>query len=262
MERRVTFDDGASTTLESWGSNGPNLLCVHGITSSRKSWARLATRFELGYRVWAYDQRGHGDAAAVHGPMSLERGVQDLADVVRAVGEPIDALIGHSWGGAIVLLGGLRDLAKRVVAIDPMVHQVLPWKEEFVDDVAADLALSRADREREYMLRYASWGELEIAGKLHAVRDMSIRSIERLGSENRADEGGWDLRERIDDYPKPLLVFLAGQDSVVDSADQRRLEHRLGSHARIVIFPEAGHNLHRTHFDDFVTDLEAFLATS
>jgi pimeloyl-ACP methyl ester carboxylesterase len=177
MERRITFDDGAATVLESWGSTGPNLLCVHGITSSRKSWAQFATRFSLAYRVWAYDQRGHGDAAAVHGPMSLERGVRDLAEVVREIGEPIDALIGHSWGGAVVLLGGLQRLAARVVAVDPMVHQTLPWKEDFVDDVAADLALSQDEREREYMKRYASWGELEVAGKIHAVRDMALETI-------------------------------------------------------------------------------------
>jgi pimeloyl-ACP methyl ester carboxylesterase len=262
MERRITFDDGATTTLESWGSSGPNLLCVHGITSSRKSWANLATRFALAYRVWAYDQRGHGDAAGVHGPMTHERGVRDLAEVASAIGEPIDALIGHSWGGAIVLLGGLQRLGRRVVAVDPMVRQVLPWKEDFVDDVAADLALDPVAREREYLRRYASWGELEVAGKIHAVRDMAIESIERLGSENGADEGGWDLRERIAGYPLPLLLFLAGRDSVVSDDDKRWLQTELGARARIVMFAEHGHNLHRTNFEEFVSDLEAFLGTS
>jgi pimeloyl-ACP methyl ester carboxylesterase len=95
VERAITFDDGATTVLESWGSSGPNVVCVHGITSSRKSWAQLAKRFELAYRIYAYDQRGHGDAAGVHGPMTLERSLCDLAEVVREIGQPIDALIGH-----------------------------------------------------------------------------------------------------------------------------------------------------------------------
>ena len=262
MERIVTFDDGASTTLDSWGSSGPNILCVHGITSSRKSWARFATRFALANRVWAYDQRGHGDAGAVHGPMTHARMVADLAAVVSAIGEPVDALVGHSWGGAIALLGGLQGLAKRVVAIDPMVHQVLPWREDFVEDVAADLALEPGAREHAYMERYAAWGELEIAGKVHAVQHMSIDTIERLGSENRADEGGWDLRERIAGYPLSLLTFLAGRDSVVTGHDRTWLEQRLGTNARVVIFPDAGHNLHRTHFDEFVRDVEVFFLSS
>ncbi len=77
QEQKITFDDGATTVLERWGDAGPNLLCVHGITSSRRGWARFATRFALAYRVWAYDQRGHGDAAHVHGPMTLARSVAD-----------------------------------------------------------------------------------------------------------------------------------------------------------------------------------------
>lgn len=262
MERRVTFDDGAETVVETWGDTGPNVLCVHGITSSRKSWARLATRFALAYRIHAYDQRGHGDAAGVHGPMTLERTVRDLAAVAAAIGEPVDALIGHSWGGAVVLLGGLQGLGARVVAIDPMVHQVAPWREEFVDDVAADLALDREAREREFLRRYASWGELEIAGKIHAMESMSIEPIERLGSENHTGEGRWDIRERIAGYPKPLLLFLAGIDSVVTDGDKAWLAERLGRNARTVTFPEQGHNLHRTDFEQFVIDVEAFFATT
>ncbi|MBV9102135.1 MAG: alpha/beta hydrolase [Candidatus Eremiobacteraeota bacterium] len=262
MERRITFDDGATTALESWGSTGPSILCIHGITSSRKSWAHLATRLALAYRVWAYDQRGHGDAARTHGPMTHERSVRDLATIVQEIGEPVEALIGHSWGGVIALLGGLQRLGERVIAIDPMVHQVQPWKEDFVDDVAADLELDPVAREREYLHRYASWGELEVAGKIHAVRDMSLESIERLGRDNQADQGGWDLRDRITDYPIPLLALLAGQDSVVTDEDKRWLDEHLGPNARIVTFDDDGHNLHRTNFDRFVEDVNAFLATS
>jgi pimeloyl-ACP methyl ester carboxylesterase len=262
VERTVTFDDGAETVLETWGSTGPHLLCVHGITSSRKSWARLATRLSLAYRVHAYDQRGHGDAAAVRGPMTLERSVRDLAQVIAKIGEPIAALIGHSWGGAVVLLGGTRTVSDRVVAIDPMVHQTVPWYDDFVADVAADLALDRVAREREFMKRYAAWGELEVAGKIHAMQSMSLEPIERLGSENHADEGGWDLRDEIANYPKPLLVFAGGADSVISPADLHALEKRLGDNARIVVVADGGHNLHRTHFDAFVADLEAFLLTS
>jgi pimeloyl-ACP methyl ester carboxylesterase len=112
------------------------------------------------------------------------------------------------------------------------------------------------------MRRYAAWGELEVAGKIHAVRDMSIETIENLGSDNRVDEGQWDLRARIAGYPIPLLVFLAGRDSVVIDDDKAWLEKHLGGNARIVVMADAGHNLHRTHADAFVADVEAFLATS
>ena len=122
IERRIALDDGAATTIESWGRSGPVLLGIHGMTSSRKSWERLANFFDGRFRMVAYDQRGHGDSAGITGPMSLERGVRDLENVVAALGEPVDALVGHSWGGAIAIAGGRRLPVQRVVAIDPMVR--------------------------------------------------------------------------------------------------------------------------------------------
>jgi pimeloyl-ACP methyl ester carboxylesterase len=55
---------------------------------------------------------------------------------------------------------------------------------------------------------------------------------------------------------------VAGVDSVVTDPDKRWLAEHLGPNARIVTFPEHGHNLHRTDFEQFVIDVQAFLATS
>jgi len=118
--RTIDLGDGDSTTLEQWGDSGPAVLCVHGITSSRKSWVRTAEGLAGSYRVFAYDQRGHGDSAAVTGPMTHAQSVHDLRAVSAAMGGEIFALLGHSWGGTIVLRGGRELACKRVIAIDPM----------------------------------------------------------------------------------------------------------------------------------------------
>ena len=102
---RVQLDDGTSTTIERWGTKGPVMLCVHGMTSSRRSWERVGQRYGDRFRVVAYDQRGHGDSAAVTGPMSLERAVGDLRNVAASIGGAA-VLLGHSWGGAVVIRAG------------------------------------------------------------------------------------------------------------------------------------------------------------
>jgi len=94
------------------------------------------------------------------------------------------------------------------------------------------------------------------------MASMSLEPLERLGSENHADDGGWDLRSQIAGYPKPLLLFAAGRDSVIPAADLATLGKNLGGNARVAVFPESGHNLHRTDFDAFVAEVEAFLLTS
>ena len=260
MERALAFDDGARTSLESWGSHGPVVICVHGITSSRRAWVRTAQALEPAYRVFAYDQRGHGDSATVRGPMTLSRSLEDLRAVARAIGEPA-SIIGHSWGGAVALLGGREPFATATVAIDPMIR-VEPgsWRREYLDDTERDLALERGELERQLRQRLLTWGDLDIAGKLHAVAEMDAGAIARLGSENDVDEGRWDLRSIVDEYPKPLLVLGAGPDESVMSADDiKRLRTRGGPNVRLEIFEDQGHNLHRTAFDRYIAETRRFL---
>jgi len=260
MEQKITFDDGVSTTLESWGKNGPAVICVHGITSSRKAWERTALALQSSFCVFAYDQRGHGDSADSLGPMTLQRSLDDLRAVAHEIGESA-ALIGHSWGGAVALLGGREPFATRVVAIDPMVH-VEPgsWRREYLDDTESDLALERGALETTLRERLSAWHEKDVQGKLHAVRHMKADAIARLGSENRVDDGGWDLRNIVAGYPKPLLVLAAGpDDSVILPSDLKFIEAQGGPNVRVEVFADQGHNLHRTAFDRYIVATSGFL---
>jgi pimeloyl-ACP methyl ester carboxylesterase len=259
--RTVDLDDGATTTLEVWGTAGPLLLCVHGISNSRKSWLRTAEYFSKAYRVAAYDQRGHGDSAAVAGPMTLERARADCEAVARALGEPIRALIGHSWGGAVVLIAGRTVETEAVVAIDPMIHQ-LPgrWHDDFVADLAPLLATPPDKRVAAIRAMFASLPPVEIDAKVHAMKNMTIRPIVRLGEENAADFGRWDLRIELRRYPVPVLLLLADPaESVVTPEDTFIVSETIGPLGKIEVFDGEGHTLQRTAFDRYATAVATFL---
>ncbi len=261
MEKTVTFDDGATTILETWGDTGPALLCVHGMTSSRKAWIRLAQTFAGRYRVCAYDQRGHGDSASVTGPMTLARGVSDLAAVAEHIDGDVAGLVGHSWGGAIVILSGLNSRATSIAAIDPVLR-VLPgtWRREYLDDAESDFAKPFAELERNLRARLDAWPAIDVEAKMHAVRHMTAEPIARLGSDNRVENGGWNILSDVVAYPKPLLVFAAGpDDSVMSGGDLAELRSTGGTNVEVVEYFDQGHNLHRTAFERFVADLESFL---
>jgi pimeloyl-ACP methyl ester carboxylesterase len=262
-QRTIDLGDGDVTTLEQWGESGPALLCVHGIASSRKSWARTAGAFAGSFSVLAYDQRGHGDSAAVAGPMTHEQSVRDLLAVARAIDGDLCALIGHSWGGAIVLRGGHEVGCVRVIAIDPMIHQAAGrWASDFVDDLAAVLAAPVNAREGLIREMYAGLPPLEVDAKVHALRHMSIEPIIALGADNGADAGAWDLREVVRGYPKPLLLLLADpSDSVVFPADAAFVREHGGANVTIEVFEGEGHALHRTAFDRFAASVRAFLTS-
>ena len=257
-ERFFALDDGLRGTLEEWGVGGPPLLCVHGMTSSRKGWTRLAGRFSAERRVFACDQRGHGDLADVTGPMTLEQSVRDLESATRAIGDPVDLLLGHSWGGAVVLCGGPRTGARAVVALDPVIR-VRPgtFAADYVEELRDLLSLDRDDRIPRIRELYAKDDPLDREAKVHAMERMSVAALERIGSDNGVEEGRWDLRPLLASYPLPLLVLLSGEDSVVDPEDRQWLEG-LGGSVRVRTIEGAGHNLHRTHLDRVVEEIRAF----
>ncbi len=255
----VTLDDGTSTAVERWGERGPVLLCVHGMGGSRRSWLRLAHRYGDRFRIVAYDQRGHGESAHVNGPMSLERGVRDLENVFAAIGGA-DVLLGHSWGGAVVVRGGLRVPATRVAAIDPMIVQVDDaWYDEYVAELDDAFRLTGDARDAATRAEYAAWHPDDRAGKVHAVHAMTSAPIRGLRDENR--DGAWDLCAEIARYDKPLLLMMAGRaESIVPGEVLDRIEREHAPTVRIVTFADQGHSLHRSDFDGFAAVLDRFLA--
>ncbi len=256
---RVELDDGTQTTLDRWGKRGPLVLAIHGMTSSRRSWERLGRHLEGRFRVAAYDQRGHGDSAANTGPMALERGVRDAQNVAAYLDEPVDAIFGHSWGGAVAILSGTSLPVARVAAIDPMIRQVREeWYQEYLDELRESFTLTGEARDAKTREEYADWSALDVEGKVHAVHAMTVAPIEGLWRENPPEH--WDLRGTIARYDKPLLLALAAPgESINDDATLCDVERDHAPRVEIVTFPGAGHNLHRVAFDNFVKALSNWL---
>lgn len=258
-ERRVGLDDGATTTLQQWGVAGPLIVAVHGMTSSRRSWTRLGERLADRFRVVAYDQRGHGDLAQVTGPMTLDRGVRDLANVVDALGQPVDALVGHSWGGAIAIRAGAMLPVPRVAAIDPMLRQVdAQWYAEYLDELRVHFLLQGDARDAFTRSDNAAWHPLDIEGKVHAMHGMTLAPIQGLLDEN--PPSAWNLTEEIGRYAKPLLMLMADRDEGINaSAWLDAVAAARPPSVEIVTFAGQGHNLHRTDFDAVAARLTTFL---
>ncbi|MDH2908760.1 MAG: alpha/beta hydrolase [Candidatus Eremiobacteraeota bacterium] len=256
---KVALDDGRETTLERWGENGPAILCIHGMTSSRRSWQRLAEHLASRYRIYAYDQRGHGDFANCSAPMTLARCTADAAAVARTIGEPIELLVGHSWGGAVALASAQQIAARNVLAIDPMLAQ-LPsqWYDEFIDDLTVQFSQHGEARDRSIREAYSSWHPVDVEGKVHAVSTMSVAPIAGLRDANPAKT--WNLCERALAYPLPLLLALPDpEESIIPPDCYDRLLREAAPETVVARIPNGDHNLHRTAFEPFVAALDGWL---
>ncbi len=244
--RRVVLESGATTTVECWGDAGPAILCVHGIGSSRRDFARLGDALATTHRVFAYDQRGHGDAET-NAPLTLDALAADLRAVADSIGT-VAAVVGHSWGGAVALIGGPK-VARALVLVDPMIRVATgTFERDYVDELAALLAHPPgAERDAAVRNAFAGADARDRDGKVHAMASLEPDTLRRLGSDNRADDGGWDLRERLASLKIATTILLAGDESVVASGD---LAQR-NAHVRVETFDGHGHTLHRSAFERF-----------
>ncbi|HEV3076162.1 MAG TPA: alpha/beta fold hydrolase [Thermoanaerobaculia bacterium] len=109
---------GLSLRLCEWGpSEGPVVLCLHGLLDQALIWEEIAVRLaRRGLRTVAYDQRGHGRSAWVGAGCSyaLQDFVVDAGAVLSELGDGPVLLAGHSFGALVAAM--LAGLGQRPIA--------------------------------------------------------------------------------------------------------------------------------------------------
>jgi pimeloyl-ACP methyl ester carboxylesterase len=100
--RRTVTSFGVNLSVSEWGDpNAPVIFCSHGGFDFSGTFDVFAPLLAAGgYRVVAWDQRGHGDSD--HTPLySWDADVRDLLNVLDSTTAEPAILLGHSKGGSI-----------------------------------------------------------------------------------------------------------------------------------------------------------------
>ena len=106
----VVSSDGTRLALRHWDAASPRavIVALHGMNDYSRAFAIPAPRWaELGFSVYAYDQRGFGrspNAGRWQGSEAMRRDLNDVVSVLRAryPGLPV-VVLGESMGGAVVM---------------------------------------------------------------------------------------------------------------------------------------------------------------
>jgi pimeloyl-ACP methyl ester carboxylesterase len=86
-------------------------LCLHGFPEHALSWrSQIPVLVELGYRVWAPNQRGYGKTSRPRDveAYAIERLMDDVAALIDVSKARSVTLIGHDWGAAVAWFFALR----------------------------------------------------------------------------------------------------------------------------------------------------------
>jgi pimeloyl-ACP methyl ester carboxylesterase len=113
----VTTPAGNKVAFEIVGDGDNDLLLVHGITESRRTWDPLLGPLSGSFRVVNVDLPGHGESDPVDS-YGLDRLADDVFAVVDEVGNGTPLAVGHSLGGFVVSVYAARHPVRAVVNVD------------------------------------------------------------------------------------------------------------------------------------------------
>lgn len=252
-------------------SNGELIILLHGGGQTRYSWSTLERRLgRKGYRVIAYDARGHGESDwSPTGDYALTNFVEDLAAVVKSEGRPV-ALVGAS-------LGGLTSMV--ALANNPSIRC---WALALVDVVPCMNAFGRA-RVIEFMAAHPDgFASVDEAIQVIAayLPHRSRRPKERSGvMKNLRERGGrfywhWDpaflkssrsirslpqLEPQLQSGDFPILLVRGDSSDVVTDSEAQSFAKRVPK-AQIATIAGAAHMVAGDRNDAFSSVIEEFLA--
>ena len=144
-ERRIGVN-GLTLRVREWPADGPPIVLAHGLASNSRIWDDVAARLSGRYHVVAFDQRGHGLSDRPTDGFTFDRVVGDLAGLIEALALDRPTLVGHSWGGNVVLAFAAShpDRVRGLVLVDGGFIELsaLPgrtWEQARVDMAPPDL---------------------------------------------------------------------------------------------------------------------------
>ena len=234
--------------------NGPIMLFLHGWKADAHTFDPLISGFVDAFRVIRLDLPGFGGSEAPREPW----GVGDYSVFVNAfiqkLGISINTLIGHSFGGRIIIKG---------VAIG----ELHPTKVVLI--ASAGLSTHKKLRNRLFTV-LAKVGKAIMRIFPVSIRTRLRRALyEKAGSSDYLDAGTLRetslkvIREDLSGYAKgmkvPTLLIWGENDTATPLSDGKRL-HSLISNSQLKVLEGAGHFVHQERAEDVSALITTFIS--
>jgi non-heme chloroperoxidase len=271
----ITAQDGTNIFYKDWGAKDAQpIVFHHGWPLSSDDWdSQMLFFLSQGYRVVAFDRRGHGRSDQTDTGNDMDTYAADTAELVNALNLREAIHIGHSTGGGVVARYVARAepgrVAKAVLigAVTPVMLQSASNPEgtpmEVFDGFRSALASNRAQFFRDvpsgpfYGFNREgteiqpglidNWWRQGMAGGAKAQYD----SIEAFSET--------DFTSDLQAIEIPVLVMHGEDDQVVPIAASAYKAIDLLPNGTLKTYPDLSHGLFATHPEQINADLLEFI---
>jgi pimeloyl-ACP methyl ester carboxylesterase len=250
--RVLEFDRGGTRlSYRDYGGSGPPILLLHGLAGYAGEWEPSARLLIHDYRVFALNQRGHGESERHPNDVSRDAFLRDSAEAIRQIGLGPVTLVGQSMGANTAMLTAAAhpDLVGSLVIIegspdgpqdldpDPEIatqirESLSAWPTPFANrETAASFFRSRGFDPVAWTAGLevradGLWPKFEV--------DTLVACMADLGSRNY-----WPQWRRIH---CPTLLILGEHGAFPPGHGEEIIAQRPG--ASLVVIPQVGHDVH------------------
>jgi pimeloyl-ACP methyl ester carboxylesterase len=246
--------DGGTIATLAYGE-GPTIVFSHGVTLSNRTWVKQFDELpKEGFRVVAFDHRGHGDSEAGSSGHSID----NLADDVRTVLDALDirdaVMVGHSMGGIAVQAYVTRhpehasEHLRGIVLVSTLYRvrisemRRLQHLLRLVTDKTPDLAAVLRRRDLGLVLARIGFGANPRPSHVELTRQMIAACDPETSRLAPRALLSLDLTRALPTITLPTLVVCGTSDVITPPAESRRIAELIPG-ARLELFPRAGHML-------------------
>ena len=272
LSRNTVFRHQRFHFLE-WGrAEHTPLVLLHGGNQSAHAWDLVSLHLSGQHRVFALDQRGHGDSEWNRGAhYTIPDMAADAHAFVSGVASGKPIVVGHSMGGMVTLALAWRnpELVKAIVIVDigPEVSEIgTKMIRDFVGrNIEFDDLEEFLDNVEKYD-PYRTRAHIERTVKYNLIRRADGRYVsksDRRRYRNDKDEGkaripGTPTLDELRDLDLPVLIVRGADSNVLDPDAAERFAAAVPN-AQLVTVAAAGHNVASQNTIGFLAAIAPFL---
>jgi non-heme chloroperoxidase len=274
---RYVADDGQAIPVHLSGQ-GPPVVLVHGLGCSHRHWMPVARHLARRHRVFAWDARGHGQCRTEpDAPITLARLARDLYQLMDHFQLDRVTLVGHSMGALTVMqylsqFGTARVAAVAVVDQSPRIVTDEQWRLGLFGACSADtlgnlIAGARTNLTETVLHQIEAvagdWLRPRLAADAPLGRILRrwLNHVEVMPLLDLAESlAAADFRGLMPALDLPLLVVLGARSPHYAGLPLDAWYREAVPHARISVYPRAGHSPHYTEPARFARELMAMTA--
>ncbi|MCK0769741.1 alpha/beta fold hydrolase [Chromohalobacter canadensis] len=274
----ITTRDGTNVFYKAWGAkDAQSIVFHHGWPLSADDWdSQMLFFLSQGYRVIAFDRRGHGRSDQTDTGNDMDTYASDTTELVNVLDLKDAVHIGHSTGGGVVARYVARAESGRVAkavlmgAVTPLMLQTSANPEgtpkEVFDGFRNALAVNRAQFFKDVPAGPFYGFNRDDAEVSQGLIDNWWRQGMEGGAKAQYDSieafSETDFTDDLQAITIPVLVMHGEDDQIVPIAASAHKAVKLLPNGTLKTYPDLSHGMFATHPDRINADLLEFIQAS